>query len=69
MIWSSSWRPERMWRAPKGTVHDNTGELNLATAITEDTSGKQLRGYDVCMKLSTSMWRTRKEDSGDIGNI
>lgn len=47
-------------------MHDNIEELNLDTAIIKDTSGKQLRGYDVCMKMSTSMWRTKKEDSGDI---
>lgn len=66
MFWSSSRRAERMCRAPEGTMHDNTRELNLATVIIENTIGKQLRGYGICMKMSTSMWRTRKEDSGEI---
>lgn len=68
MFRSSSWRPERMCRAPEGTVYDDARELNLASAIIEDTRGNQLRGYDICMKMPTSLWRTRKEGSGDIGN-
>lgn len=65
MFWSSSWRPERTRRAPEGTVHDDTRELNLATAVIEDTSGNQLRGHDICIKTSTSMWGIVK-DSGDV---
>lgn len=42
--------------------------LSLATAITEDTSGNQLRGYNVCMKMATSMWRTRAEVCSAIWN-